>query len=88
MPKRPLVLVEWIDPHSTDNNWKPIEDICESTDPLHCRSVGWIVKRAKGCITLVPHISGEANGNIVQNGFGELTLPRRVIRKITVLRRG
>lgn len=83
--KRKLVLVEWVDSHSGDR-WQDLDKIEEDTGPLYCRSVGWLVARRNGTTVLVPHISGEKNGNIRLCGTGEMSIPDRAITKIRRLR--
>ena len=82
-----LVLVEWLDSHS-GRGWQEIKRLSEASDPLYCRSVGWVVSERNGCLVLVPHISGEKNRDIVLHGCGDLTIPKKAIVKTTVLRRG
>ena len=84
--KYKLVLIEWIDSHS-GRGWKSIEEIEETAEPLHCRSVGWLVKETKHVKVIVPHIGGEKNGNIILQGCGDLTIPTKAIIKMTTLRK-
>lgn len=84
--QRRLVLIDWIDSHSSHQGWNPIEELEESTAPLPCRSVGWIVSRANGVTTIVPHISG--GDDLKEFGRGELTIPDLAIVKITDLKAG
>lgn len=79
-------MIEWIDSHS-GNNWQSIEQIQKSCEPLYCRSVGWLVSEKNGCKIIVPHISGEKNGNIILQGCGDLTIPTKAVVKITVLKK-
>ena len=82
-----LVLVEWVDSHSSPGGWLFIDDIIDREDNLYCRSVGWIVKETEELITLVPHIAGEVNGNLRLSGRGDLTIPCIAITKMVVLRK-
>lgn len=82
-----LVLVEWLDSHS-GRGWQQLEEIEQAAEPLYCRSVGWLVKETKECKVLVPHIAGEANGDIILLGCGDLTIPIKAIKRLTVLRKG
>ncbi len=80
-----LVLVEWLDSHS-GKGWQTVEQLERATQPLYCRSVGWVVSESKDCKVIVPHIAGEKNGNTMLEGCGDLTIPTKAIVKITVLR--
>lgn len=82
-----LVLIEWLDSHS-GRGWQTIEDFVRASEPLYCRSVGWLVSERKDCKVIVPHIAGEKNGNTMLQGCGDLTIPTKAIVKITVLRKG
>lgn len=81
-----LVLIEWLDSHS-GRGWQDMEAVEHAAVPLYCRSVGWLARETKDCKVIVPHISGEKNGNSVLQGCGDLTIPTAAIEKITVLRR-
>ena len=82
-----LVLIEWVDSHS-GNDWRRLEEIEANGDPVHCRSVGWLVAEGRGCKTLVPHISGEKNNNVVPYGTGDISIPDAAITKLTILSDG
>ncbi len=81
-----LVLVEWLDSHA-GRGWQDIDCLRKAAEPLHCRSVGWLLEDRKDCKVLVPHLSGEKNGGIVLQGSGDLTIPSKAITKMTVLRK-
>ncbi len=83
-PRRPLVLVEWIDSHS-GSGWQPLDEIEKAAEPVYCRSVGWLVAQGNGTKVLVAHISGERNGNLRLFGKGEITIPEKAILKLRVL---
>ena len=82
---RKLLLIEWIDAHSTPG-WQSLDDLAESAEPLHCRSVGWLVSEKNGMVVLAPHISGEKNGNLRLFGSGNLAIPTKAIVRRIVLR--
>lgn len=79
-----LVLIEWLDSHA-GQGWQNIERIQGASEPLHCRSVGWLVSEAGDCKVIVPHLAGEKNGGIVLQGSGDLTIPNRSIVKVRTL---
>lgn len=80
-----LVLIEWVDSHA-GRGWQDLDKIEAASEPLRCRSVGWLVSEAGNCKVIVPHLAGEKNGGIVLQGCGDLTIPRRAITKLRVLR--
>jgi hypothetical protein len=80
-----LVLIEWLDIHA-GRGWQSMDEIAESCEPLYCRSVGWLVSEKNGHKTIVPHLSGEKNGDILVHGRGDITIPAKAIVNMTVLR--
>ena len=44
-----LVYVEWMD-HATGSGWLPDDDV--NTDPVPCRSIGWVLKHDKKVLVL------------------------------------
>jgi hypothetical protein len=92
-PKNPgpeevkLVLVEWLDSHA-GRGWQDIRQIQDAAEPMHCRSVGWLVSETGGCKVIVPHLAGEKNGETLLQGRGDLTIPNRAIVRIRTLARG
>lgn len=81
-----LVLVEWLDAHS-GRGWQSIDQIEGAAEPLYCRSVGWLAADRPDCKVIVPHISGEKNGQIHLSGCGDLAIPTKCITKLTVLKK-
>lgn len=79
-----LVLIEWLDAHA-GRGWQAMDRIERAAEPLHCRSVGWLVSDDRDCKVIVPHIAGEKNGEAVLQGSGDLTIPTRAIVKMRVL---
>jgi hypothetical protein len=80
-----IVLIEWLDSHS-GKGWQDIDQLEETAIPLYCRSVGWIIKETEDCKVIVPHLSGEENGDIIIQGCGDLVIPTKSIVKITTLK--
>ncbi len=80
-----LVLVEWIDVHA-GRSWLSADELSKWCSPVHCRSVGWLLTKKNGHVTIVPHLAGEKNRDIVVFGRGDLTIPLKMILKMTVLR--
>jgi len=81
-----LVLIEWLDSHS-GRGWQELDKLKGASEPLYCRSVGWVASEENGCVVIVPHISGEKNGDTILHGCGDLTIPKKAIVRTTVLRR-
>lgn len=80
-----LVLIEWLDIHA-GRGWQTLDEIEDSCEPLYCRSVGWLAVEKNGHKTIIPHLGGEKNGDVVIHGRGSLTIPNKAIFKMTVLR--
>jgi hypothetical protein len=79
-----LVLIEWVDSHS-GRGWQDIGKLKEATAVMHCRSVGWVVAQDKNSVVVVPHLNGDEEGGINQ-GCGELSIPKRAIIRTTTLK--
>ncbi len=77
-PSRRMVLVEWLDAHS-GRGWQTASQIADAAEPLYCRSVGWLVAETADCVVLVPHMSGEQDGEPYLTGCGDLTIPKKAI---------
>jgi hypothetical protein len=75
MPK--LVIIEWLDSHQS-GRWTTDEP---ATDPLVCRSVGWLVHDGDKAKTVAPHMTDEDT----PQRAGEMTIPTCAITKITPL---
>lgn len=73
-----LVLIEWLDSHHSPR-WTTDPP---STEPLLCRSVGWLTHDGKDAKTLAPHITDEDT----PQRAGEMTIPTRAIVKIRRLK--
>jgi hypothetical protein len=72
-----LVLVEWLDSRRGEG-WVRLDEL-EST-VTKCRSVGWIVSKDKGSVTLAGHL-----GEGPDQCCGDITIPRCAIKGITPL---
>jgi len=79
-----LVLIEWLDSHGSQG-WQTLEELEHACEPMKCRSVGWLFREGKDFKTILPHIAGENNKNIILQGRGELTIPTKAITKIKIL---
>lgn len=85
MPKRALVLVEWLD-SASGNSWQRLDEIAATgLVPMKCRSVGWVVAKDKDHIVLVAHISGDGEATR-ELGTGDLAIPRKCVTRILALR--
>lgn len=80
-----LVLIEWIDSHS-GRGWNRVDELIDKCEPLLCRSVGWLVAETKDAKIIAPHLSGEDNEGIHIYASGDMTIPTKAIRKMTILR--
>ncbi len=81
-----LVLVEWFDSHSVGDGWKPLDELGTQCGPVLCRSVGWLVAEEDGHRMIVPHISAMDDEDTRSYGNGEVSIPIRAIKKMTILR--
>lgn len=79
-----LVLIEWVDSHSS-REWKNLDDHLCCAEVLHCRSVGWLISDTKKGKMIVSSLAGEKDNVIVQ-GCNSMFIPARAITKVTVLR--
>lgn len=77
-------MVEWMDSYGCSANWQEIDPDLKPMGMV-CKSVGWIVKRDKNYLVLVPHLSEEKEG-IRQQGCGDMTIPTASVVRVTPLR--
>lgn len=77
--KMDLVLIDWVDAHGF-NGWNKIEEVRENNKLFPCKSVGWLIAKSKDSVTVASHIGGH-------NVDGDMSIPRRAITKMTVLRK-
>lgn len=82
--RRRLVLVEWLDSHA-GRGWQPLSQIQAASEPLFCRSVGWLVSETKTCKVIVPHVGGERKGDWMMQGCGDLVIPAKAIVRMAEL---
>jgi len=78
-----LILVEWVDSHGCVG-WNALDTL--EAKPLHCRSVGWLVKKENGMTVLASGISGEKNGDLRLFARGDIAIPDRCITRTKVLK--
>lgn len=82
-----LVLVEWDDAHSpAGKGWHDLTDI--PTGGCRVLTVGWCVTNTGTHMTIIPHVSGGFDLQVVPRGMGAMTIPVSRILKTTVLRKG
>mgnify|MGYP001619283682 FL=1 len=74
---RPLVVIEWLDSHYVAG-WHTEEP---QTEPLLCRSAGWLVHDGEKAKTIAAHITEED----VPQRCGEMTIPVSAIVTMKVL---
>jgi hypothetical protein len=80
-----LVLIEWLDSHAS-RGWQDLKEIQQAAEPLYCRSVGWLIHDDKRVKSIVPHLAGEQNGDILLHGCGNITIPTKSVVKMTILK--
>jgi hypothetical protein len=80
--KYPLVYVEWLDSIGVSLPWGYIED--HDTKAMLCSSVGWLTRKDKESIVVMPHLSDE-NSSVKQQGCGAMTIPAAAVLRIVTL---
>jgi hypothetical protein len=73
-----LVLVEWLDSHHRPG-WTTDDP---ASDPLVCKSVGWLIRQTKEALVLSANVTEEEQ----QQRCGDMTIPQRCVRRIKQLR--
>jgi len=86
-PRRPLLIIEWIDSHRRTPAWTLLDDLQKDAAPLICRSVGWLVAETKEVKLLVSSISGEKDELIREFCSGDIVIPVKAIVRTTVIRK-
>lgn len=89
----PLVLVAWVDSYGVGSSWRDIGgDEISDTQPLRCRSVGYLVHDHDSAIVIVPHLAlphpglSRPNGDeATVDGCGDITIPRNAVERIMYL---
>lgn len=83
MPKDQLVFVEWEDSYGCSSRW---QDINPDGEPkvLLCKSVGWMIRKTKRCIVVIPHMTANDVADTRQ-GCGDMTIPTAAIRRLVKL---
>ena len=77
-----LVIIDWEDSASHHQVWTNVNTLKESK-PTMCRSVGWLLYNGQDCKVIASHI-----GEDEVNAGGDMIIPAKAIKKITVLRKG
>ena len=81
--KAKLVFIEWEDSYGCSSNWQEINPEGEPEIML-CHSVGWIIRKTRKCVVVVPHLS--QNTEIAkQQGCGDMTIPTACIVRMIPL---
>jgi hypothetical protein len=79
------VLIEWEDSYGCSPSW---EDLPADGKPesMICRSLGWVVRKSKRCVVIVPHVAeNEKLG--ARQGCGDMTIPNAAIVRVVRLNR-
>lgn len=83
-----LVLVEWIDAHSSGNRWSHVEDLKHDCRPYNCKTVGYLISKKNGYIQLAGTVACSDDNEWDEKATGNMAIPIKCIRKTTILRRG
>ena len=82
-----LVLVEWVDSHSSRDTWTGLDELKGKTRHLHCRTVGWIIEKNKQVLMLASSFSSSERNGEPAHASGDMAIPIEAIKKITILRK-
>lgn len=80
----PLVFVEWRDSYGCSSDWQEINPSGEAA-LMTCHSVGWLIRKNRKCVVIVPHFSQNIKV-AVQQGCGDMTIPVAAIVRMTTLK--
>ena len=81
-----LVYVRWRDSFGVGASWSETAGLTSTAH--HCLSVGWLVSESEDAICVVPHMSpANEETEAVEQGCGDMTIPRSAIVEITDLKR-
>jgi len=78
-----LILCEWEDSYGCSPQWQIISSD-EKPRGMICKSVGWLIRKSKRHMVIVPHIS-EANEIAERQGCGDMTIPIAAVVKLKIL---
>ena len=80
IPKKQLVEVDWVDSWSSAR-WENKDTVADDDGVLHCRSVGYVLRRGQKSVVLAASMS--ESGNVGDR----ICIPRpcvKTIRKVTI----
>jgi hypothetical protein len=78
-----LVLIEWVDSLGCSTQWQKLDSI--STDPLRCRSVGWLIHDGRESKVIVPHVYDDEHPSAPVQGCGDMVIPAKSVIGISDL---
>lgn len=74
----PLVEIEWVDAAGGARmGWRPLKEIVENARLANACAAGYLLKKTRDFVVIVPHIAKDANGT---DGDGELVIPRKWVK--------
>jgi len=73
-----LIVIEWLDSHRTAG-WTTD---APATEPVLCRSVGWLVHDGEKAKTITPHMTDEQT----PQRAGEMTIPTCAVVRMRTLK--
>jgi len=84
----PMVLVEWLDAWgSSSGNWTSMNDIVSHKPYLINTSMGYLVARKEGLVTIVPHQTDPKHPDVSYEGSGDMQIPEVCVVRIWKLRK-
>jgi hypothetical protein len=72
------VLVVWEDSYGCSRHWEDLSEEGEPS-PLLCQSLGWVGRKSKRFVVIIPHRASSADLEVNQ-GCGDMTIPIAAIR--------
>lgn len=82
-PTYKLSLIEWIDAHGVEQDWREIEVPGPRPAGQHVYSVGWITGESDDAVRITPHVCPKNDqADIPEQGCGDMTIPRPAIVRI------
>jgi len=86
-PTKKLVLIEWVDSHSSTDRWNRVSDLEGRAKLLNVVSAGFLIKQTKDVVMLVSGKYAKSHDEeLVPWAHGDICIPRKAIKKIKVLK--
>lgn len=77
------VFIEWEDSYGCSSDWQNLP-VGGTSETMICRSVGWILRRSRRNVTIVPHMAQNERLGVDQ-GCGDMVIPLAAIVRVVQL---